>query len=340
MACPGSPGIENLYPDTRRAEAGEGKLAHMAGAAILVGRDPKSLQNIDADAMAHIMAYVELCRALGVYDVLHVEEKFHSHYFNGVVDFWTFNPHESTLYIRDLKYGHGWVETYLNWQLLAYAFLILAQPTPAVKFINMGIYQPRGWHPQGPDRSWTISVEELEAYRAQMITNIENIYAGNVQTVSGPHCRYCKGLVPCHGATAAMYFAIDVAMRPGHETPTLDQVATDLVILERAIKLLEHKKAAYDQMAVELIRKGSIIPGWEVGQTPGKAQWKQGNQAVLDMGKMMGVDFAVPPAPITPTQAVNRKLIPEEAFTVLSERTGGAWKLRKINQEKIKELLK
>lgn len=341
MACPGSPGIESQYPDTRRKEAGEGKLAHTASAAILVGREPETLITLDPDMMAHIMSYVRHCRMLSVFGDSHVEEKFSGHYFNGIIDFWSFNPNDETLYIRDLKYGFGWVEVFLNWQLLAYAMLILSAPAPAVKKVNLGIFQPRANHPQGPNRTWTITMEELEAYRDQMNRTLQAIYAGvDVKTVSGPHCRYCKGLIRCHGADAAVAFAIDVALTPGHAEPTPEQVATDLAILGRALKLLENKKAALEQSAVEQIRQGTLIPGWEVGRTPGAAAWKQGPEGVINVGKMMEKDLSKPPTPITPTQARNRKLISKEAFAALSERSSGTWALRKVNQKRIKELLK
>lgn len=341
MACPGSPGIENNYPDTERKEAGEGKLAHMAGAAILDGREPESLGTLDPDMMTHVMSYVRHCRVLSLFGDSHVEEKFYGHYFNGILDFWSFNPNDETLYIRDLKYGFGWVEVFENWQLLAYAMLILSTPAPAVKHINLGIFQPRASHPQGPNRTWTISVDELEVFRDKMNRNLQAIYMGvNLKTISGPHCRHCKGIIRCHGADAAADFAIDVAMAPGHAEPTPEQVSGGLVILGRALKLLENKKAALEQASVEQIRRGVIIPGWEVGQNVGAAAWKQGPQGVIDTGRMMEADLSRPPAPITPTQALSRKLITKKAFATMSERTPGAWSLRKVNQAKIKELLR
>lgn len=340
MACPGSPGIENHYPGTRRKEAGEGKLAHMASAAILDGREPGSLTDLDEDMLFYVMSYVRHCRALALFGDSHVEEKFHGEHFNGIIDFWSFNSNDETLYIRDLKYGFGWVEVYLNWQLLAYAMLVLSEPAPAVKHINLGICQPRANHPQGPNRTWTITVAELETYRAQMNKTIQAIYAGEVQTVSGPHCGHCRGLIRCHSAAAAAAHAIDVALTPGHEEPTPGQIAGDLAILDRAVKLLGNKKAALEQSAVEQIRKGTIIPGWEVGQNMGSAIWKHGPERVIDLGKMMACDLSKPPSPITPTQARNRKLISKDAFEAMSERKPGAWALRKVNQSKIKELLK
>lgn len=341
MACPGSPGIESQYPDTGKIEAGEGKLAHMVAGAILDGRKPETFTTIDPDMMVHVMSYVSHCRALSLFGDSHVEEKFSGHYFNGIIDFWSFNPNDETLYIRDLKYGFGWVEAPENWQLLAYALLILGTPAPAVKNINLGIFQPRANHPQGPNRTWTISMADLETYRDQMTRTLNAIYTGgNVQTVSGTHCRYCKGLIRCHGAGAAAGYAIDVAFTPGHEEPTAEQMAEGLSILDRALKLLSNKKAALEQSAVERIRQGALIPGFEVGQERGVAAWKQGPKGVIDTGRMMGKDLGKPAAPITPTQALARKLINKEAFAAMSERTPGAWKLRKINQKRIQELLK
>jgi hypothetical protein len=75
------------------------------------------------------------------------------------------------LYVRDLKYGaNAVVEAEDNKQLKIYALAALLTVKGAVKYVDVGIVQPRAKHPDGPIRSVRFPAIELIDFYFELVT--------------------------------------------------------------------------------------------------------------------------------------------------------------------------
>ena len=339
MFCPGSKKIQSAYPDKDRRAATEGSVAHKIAAEVLgtggslTGHLGRSIDNIyvDQEMLHHLQMYVDDCREPGE---LEKNRKFEyeGHTLTGTPDYVCFDG--GTLKIKDLKYGHGWVEVFENWQLLAYA--VLCQH-PNLKAVELTIIQPRANHPEGPVRRWTFPAKLLRNYTNQIIGAIEAADANEPVTTTGAHCRYCRALVHCHAARTAAGYALDYVGTSGHTVLTPDLVALEMDVTERAVKMLTQRQTVLGESALAMCKAGKIIPGWEVQRAAGALAWDVDPIAV---GDAMGADLRAPVKAITPTQAVSRKLLPADTIKSLASRYPGNAKLKRIDHTRAKRILK
>jgi len=278
----------------------------------------------------YLQVYVDDCRKPGKLEK-NKQLEHTGHILTGTPDYVCFD--NGVLKVKDLKYGYGWVEVFENWQLLAYAALWYH---PSCTSIELTIIQPRASHPGGPIRRWTFPSELMRNYTNQIIGAIEDADADEPRVNTGAHCRYCRGLVNCHGAQAAAGYAVDYAGTAGHMALTPDMIAIEMGITERAVKMLTQRQTALEESGFALCKAGKIVPGWEVQSTAGPLAWDVDPIAV---GDAMGVDLRAPTKAITPTQAVSRKLLPADTVKSLAFRTAGSVKLKRINHTRAKRIL-
>lgn len=110
-----------------------------------------------------------------------------------VVDDW--------LYVSDLKYGkYHLVEARGSTQLRYYALgVYLALPDKlrdAVQMVRMTIVQPRGDHPEGPERYWDQPVVDLlhwgyEVLKPMVDRITSSVDGEDLDLRDGDHCRWC-----------------------------------------------------------------------------------------------------------------------------------------------------
>jgi len=350
VPCPGSYQIGKRYKNHSGFEATEGTVAHEVAHGIMSRLKPesyvgKSIKNVlvTQEMAAHAKMYVDHCFSLrGPKGLGHSEWKHSADGLTGTVDFWTIGPDE-WLYIRDFKYGFGWVEAPENWQLIAYATLLIDYHNSkggSFPGVDLGIVQPRANHPDGPIRNWRVSIKELDEYLKTMADAMDNAVSDSPLTFTGPHCRYCPGLLQCHSARAAAGFAIDYSGISGDDEIAPEILAAELEAVELALKTLKYRQAALETAGVEMARSGNIIPGWSCQQSVGNMVWKSAPEQTITLGDIMGVDLRAPQTAITPAQARDRKIMDIDTIKTLTERKPGAFKLKRINERKIKELLK
>jgi hypothetical protein len=336
VRCPGSKSIQAAYQDTQRWEATEGQVAHEVAAGCLrSGADPisylgQSLRNIyiDQEMVHHVSLYVEHCRSMGQGVIEGSWEISHGNdILTGTLDWRSVDTTTGTIYIRDLKYGFGWVEVFENYQLLSYA--MLARDLSAGARINIGIVQPRANHPDGPIRTWEFAADDLRPYANSIRGAMERASMADPPTVSGSHCRYCRGLLRCHTAAVAAGYAMDAAGTAGHGPMTPDQFALEMEFVTRASEMLGQRLTAMEAEGISMVKSGAIIPGWEARQAMGAMAWT-GTDPVAS-GKMLCVDLRQPVKAITPTQAIARKLLTDKMVKALTERSPGSHKLKRTD---------
>lgn len=350
IACHGSLYMQRKYPGVEDESAKDGGTAHALGAHKLDSSHPKPPDFTDEmqDAVA---IYVDAVRSITQDHKVKVEVRLDIPAVHpscwGTCDCLWYDSKNDTLHIFDFKYGYGVVEIFDNWQLILYALgaLEIYKATNA----HLHIIQPRAFHPDGPHRTWkTTSANIFEhaetaaiaAASALSVLTIAPKDGNGILLATGPHCRYCSALFACPAAQRAEGSAIDVQDVTTLFNPTPAYIGFELAVLTRARDIIEHRLSALEQAALEMDKKGTVIPGWEVGFTAGRTVWDldPARETELEtMAAFYGVKVSTRSF-ITPKQAAKAGL-PEEVVTLYSKKNPGKAKLKPINTNKVKQLL-
>lgn len=224
----------------------------------------------------------------------------------------------STLHIEDLKYGWGIVEAKDNWQLLGYAIgqhKRLLEKGVYIDTIVMRIHQPRPYHPEGPIRTWTITLDEMFGYYHQVVGQVRSYYNGGA-LVTGSACKYCDAAAACPALNKAFHQAVDIVTRDYEEKElTNDDVAKLIAIIERAEDIIEIKSTSIKQLAMSRLQNNQVIPGYGMVQKFGDRAWKPGITAET-IKMMTGVDITKVDM-MSPAQAekagLNKKMVAQIA---------------------------
>lgn len=223
---------------------------------------------------------------------------------------------EYTLYIIDFKYGHSLVEVFENRQLLCYAagllnHLKLLSCNVKIAFI---IVQPRGFHADGPIRTWETTSVEIAQRITEMSIAAHKALNGTGDTISGPHCKYCELRYTCKSAIEAglsMYEAVFAMSLP--ETNNDPQtLGVFYKVLCRAKAQIEYLHTGVETQLKSLITSGVNVPGVRCIPAPGRLNWNRPISDIVAMGDLCGVDLRKNDI-VTPTQAISKGL-PESAL--------------------------
>ena len=210
MNCPGSVNLikELTLPETDEPSyRAEGTAGHEAAAFCLekgkdgweiVGEEFYKLP-IDIEMADAVQAYLDVVRPLMAdADKVLVEAGISSDQhklFYGTVDFAAVK--NNTLYVVDLKMGKGVaVDVENNPQVMYYAYGIL-QKFPDVRIVNLCIVQPRGYHPDGPVRWWSISAEVLATWAHDVLFPSMKRTELDADLDAGKWCRFCPAKIVC-----------------------------------------------------------------------------------------------------------------------------------------------
>ena len=339
MLCAGSYLLNARYPDTSGTEAEEGNVAHAYSSDHMINGTP--LENIpDAEMLRAVSRYVGVCRSFIVDDGVVAVEERHDITLSGLTlggtpDFFTWGP-DNVLTIIDLKYGHGWVEAELNWQLITYAVLMWLKygngATPVT--VRLVIVQPRANHPGGPVREWTFDGVLLRNYMNMIDNQISIAQYEGAETVAGQHYRYCDSIVECHTNRGAIAELIDYAGTAAVVDMDGPSLAHELNSVKNAMDMINHRYIALEAHASERIKTGNIVPGYQVKQVYGSLAWD------TDPLEIMGAALAQDTKPITPTQAIDRNILTENQVKLMASRKLGKFTLKKENLNFAKEIIK
>ena len=181
----------------------------------------------------------------------------------------------SHLYVDDLKYGFGVVESTTP-QLVIYAGAIVRHLTRKgvnISKVTLGIYQPRAYHPLGIHRTRTVWPEQL------MINEVHKIEAAGELALSpsaiakpGKHCRYCRAASICSAVTHEAYQCYERMLNGEQRKMTPTEMALELEFLDLAETLLKSRRDAMNAEADARIDRGETIPGWH--RASGRGQRK------------------------------------------------------------------
>jgi hypothetical protein len=249
---------------------------------------------------------------------------------SGTPDFWRYDPIEEILWVWDYKYGHLFVDAFENWQEIAYLLGLLdfLGLDDTVVRIGMGVVQPRSYDASGTVRRWgPMLASDLRAYANRAKYAIDKSLQPNPEATAGTHCEFCPARHECktlqHAAMAATMYtnAMDRVNLPPHA------VATELRILDAAAALIDARRTGLQQQAEALIKSGKRVPGYVIEHAQGRLKWDKPLAEIFILGDMMGAELRKPQEAITPTQAVQRKLLDATLVNSYASRAPGAAKL-------------
>jgi hypothetical protein len=218
------------------------------------------------------------------------------------------------------------VDEFENEQLIGQAAGVMDTMGFEPKRIKLIIVQPYGYA-ANKVRSWEITAGDFPAY----LKPIQDAVADGETTHVTSHCLYCPAREICATFQAAASQVVQFSGMAEAVAITPAQMGAEYTVLYNAAKILEARKTVLAAMVEDQVRKGVQVPGWEMKSKKSPLAWKVEPQVVLDTGKILGINLAKPEAPITPTQAQDRKLLDAETLKELASRPNDSTSLSPVS---------
>jgi hypothetical protein len=354
VRCPGSVLAQMAVPPEPESEAArEGTLAHELAAFMLDdacrGLLPESRHDLrwkpqsnpyteDMIRAAHGYAWevFRVLRTLRIFGGPHmgIEDRLEipsiSEHCFGTTDAWVYSQEHDQLIIWDLKYGFKVVEPVDNWQLICYVIGIadrLECFNPDTK-IHIRIYQPRAPHRLGIHRRWKTTWGDLEPQRLALKDAAWWALNDEPPTRTGPHCRYCRARYTCSALSLEAAAAAEYVSTPMPQELGGQGLAVELAILEAAQRMLEYRLTAIQEQAIQRIRAGATVPGYQVGHGRGSVVWSKPDEIAGVLEHLTGIDIRK--GLMTPKQAQEAGIDPE-TIRDYSEHKPGKQTLRPVD---------
>lgn len=283
--CPGYPTLaETLPPEEPSDPAREGTCAAWVAEMVLtrqapdcasmIGRQHENGWVVDRAMARHIEGYVAHVRRDG--ESVHVERRVTliPGLVEGTPDAFGVDSFE-TLRVKDLKYGFEIVEPSTP-QVLIYAgalYRALNANGVVINKIELGIYQPRAYHPSGVYRSRTLTATELVTELRRVEQAAYATQSPTAMCVAGSHCRRCDAAHKCAAVTHEVYRAVTQMMHAQQRHMTAAEMATELAFLDMAEAMFKGRRDAVHAEAEARLAKGEHIPGWHIEQGYGQRKW-------------------------------------------------------------------
>ena len=325
MLCPGSVGLSDGVPPEEDDDefSAPGQVAHALAEHCLrmsndawefIGCDPSDLATLGEDDptfSSGILVDKDMADAVQVYlDTIRtwhpdrnqgnswIERRFHCpeihEYFYGQSDKTFYDAPARTLHIWDYKHGAGIVvDVKENVQTMYYGCGMLEdlQLWEEVDKVVLHIVQPRGFHFDGPVRTWAISTGELAVWLMEILIPAMDRALISRATKSGEHCRFC----PVRGRECPQIMKdLTELEKLVAQTQAKALSAKDNArILTLMVPAMIARKQALKHATAQL-NAGHKVPGWKLSKARTNRKFKDDAEAaaVEKFGKKQA--FTVP----------------------------------------------
>lgn len=339
--CPGSVRAVAAIPKQPDSPyAAEGTAAHELGeiclrdgldAAQHVGEFAKNGIEFTDEMAEAVQMYLDTVRFdMATYDLtkedIKVEHRFHLTH----IDRDAYGTNDCNLpvfldkvVVYDYKHGQGVaVDAEENKQLMYYA--LGAIELGDYDLVEVVIVQPRAIHKDGPIRRWTITVDDLHSFAAELKTRIEATRAANAVLNCGEWCKktFCPAMATCPAVRgrverdAMVVFDKPIATLPKPEdiTPlTLRRLLDGMPLIEQWLKAVW----AY---AEQKANNGEEILGYKlVRGREGNRKWADENKVKAVFGEECLEQVVMSPAKLE--KKLGKKNFADDGaqFTIRSE---------------------
>lgn len=262
---------------------------------------------------------------------------------DGTPDAWGYDAASGTLWVADLKFGYRPVEVWRNSQLIVYAWTLVCEATKqghAPQMVELCIVQPRCPHRDGTTRTWRVSLPELAELAATLAAAARAATAPNPPCTPGPQCHNCAAAYGCRALQAAAGHAMEVSYDATPFVLNDVQLGYELVKLQAAQAHIENRINGLSTQAESLIRKGTRVPGYELGRRATRWRWQDGADGYVQrLGELFGVD--VMQEPRLKSVAKLRDAFPVDVQAMYAVKPTGELVLRQADpNEAIKRFMK
>lgn len=270
--CPAAPTFEDRVPPESDTDAArEGTCAAWVAERMLSGVEPGTILGathangwlVTADMIQHVAGYVDMIRARGGRTTAEQFVRL-TDFIAGTLDASTSIEGGSILHVDDLKYGFKIVEIFENPQLIIYAAAELQRlGFPAsITHAELGIYQPRAFHPDGIYRTWRIPVADLYAMARDLAERGLRCQEPNPVATPGRHCDNCRAATSCVALAHSVYAGYHVVEDRRQRRMTSPELVKELDFLRTMDDLLKARKSAVEAEAEERLKSGEHLHGW------------------------------------------------------------------------------
>jgi len=299
MVCPGSVGLSKGVNDPESEFAALGTAAHAlfehcitsgTDAWELTGQAPAWINSstfltIDKDMTDAVQVALNAVRSAHPdrnQGNSFIEKPFHCpdlhSLFFGRSDFTYFDADARELHVWDYKHGAGVVvEVKDNPQLMYYGVGMLEQLQlwTEVDQVVLHVAQPRGFHFDGPLRSWAISTLGLEKWLDDTLIPAMNHAEVSRDTKSGDHCRFCPARTMACPQLAADMDELEKLMKTAVEKGSVTKLTNTQI--GRYLELFDTAKIvakAANATAFNRLQAGAKVPGRKLAKSRTNRDWK------------------------------------------------------------------
>lgn len=344
--CAAAPTFQERAPEEPSSDAArEGTCAAwLAEMALKSGGSCKDWLNathengwlVTAEMVNFVQDYVDLLRSYG--GQIAVEQRvILTDFIQGTLDASVIVTSGSTLRVKDLKYGYEIHEVFEHIQLLIYAAaeLIRLGHPPHITHVEVAIYQPRPPHPEGPHRTWTLTVPQLWEWAQWIVARGTACMMPDPVATPGKHCRRCRALTTCFAAQQTLqngYEFIATDQRQMHRSA--DDLAKLLDFLDLLNTLAKATQTATMAEAEQRMRLGEHIRGWFFKPRKGHRVWKYDPAFVHFMTKTRPYTETL----MTPPE-LERAGVPRKIIDLLTQSPDIGHKLERMSDSYIRKVM-
>ena len=278
--CSASARFEDAVPDEPESEAAregtaaawvvETSLQQSTPAVEMVGATHDNGWLVTRDMTDHAQGFLSMAYARGGTLYGEHEVKLNDH-IKGRLDLAATVDSQGVLFVDDYKFGYQIVEPVENTQLLIYAGALMRGLSEdehnRIKRIQLGIYQPRAFHPDGIYRTWEITPERLDFYIKWIEKRGDDALDPNSEASPGDWCKnlYCKAASSCTALAHSIYLQHELVSDPRQRTMTSVELAEELTFLTLHESLVKARKSAvYAEAESRIKTKAEFVPGWNL----------------------------------------------------------------------------
>jgi len=296
----------------------------LTGQAAQVGMMHPNGWEVDADMIGHMLAYADICQADGgeMWVEHHAEL---SPSIAGTPDCVTLA--DGVMTVRDLKYGFRLVSPDSP-QLIIYAAAVLLTWSDHIRTIRTEIYQPRGFHQDGPRRWIDWTPDQIRAKAAWIIERAEECYKPDPVATPGDHCLYCDGAIGCVALQQTTTKALAIAEMTGHRDRTPDEMSQALHFYRAALELITSAAKATEVEAEARVKRGERLPGWGLVPRLGNTRVKATPAAIKALTGNDGTKIV--PMNVGDLRAAG---LTEAQLSIITERPNTGHKLEPLDQD-------
>lgn len=337
--CPASVRIESAYPEQEPSDAArEGTCAAWVAECVLKGDASTCADLIDRnhvngwlvtpDMATHVQGYVDMIKARG--GAINVEQFVTlSEHISGTLDC-SASAIGSVIYIDDLKYGYIPVEVDTTTQVRIYAAAEYARlHRTDISHVQIGIYQPRAFHPDGIYRTLLIPIAEIIEFAYWIIERGNEALKPDALAVPGTYCEFCNGASKCAALAATNYATLALVTDRRHRHMNAQEAATEWLFLDDAFTILKARKKAVEA-EIEARYKNEPFPGLIMRDTYGRRKF---NVDAATVKAFTGVDGSET-VPLSPAEMERRGADPKMVNALASAPFTGR-KLQRLTRNQI-----